>query len=54
MKKKQPRREKFLAKMEAAVRWTGPLALIEAPYPKVTLKERKLMALKTKVRIYFF
>jgi hypothetical protein len=35
MKKKQARREKFLAEMEAAVPWTHLLALIAPHYPKV-------------------
>jgi IS5 family transposase len=34
MKKKQTRREKFLAEMEAVVPWTRFLALIEPHYPK--------------------
>jgi hypothetical protein len=35
MKKKQTRRERFLAEMEAVVPWTRLLALIEPHYPKV-------------------
>jgi IS5 family transposase len=34
MKKKQTRREKFLAEMEAVVPWTRLLALIEPHYPE--------------------
>ena len=35
MKKKQTRRELFLAEMDAVVPWTRLLALIEPHYPKV-------------------
>jgi hypothetical protein len=37
MKKKQTRREKFLAEMEALVPWSRRLALIEPHYPKVSV-----------------
>jgi len=33
-KRKQPRRERFLAEMEQVVPWSGLVALIEPHYPK--------------------
>ena len=54
MKKKQTRREKFLAEMEAVVPWTRLLGLIEAHYPKVGPKGgRPPMPLETMLRVYF-
>ena len=54
MKKKQTRREKFLAEMDAVVPWTRLLALIAPHYPKVGLKGgRPPMPLETMLRIYF-
>jgi IS5 family transposase len=54
MKKKQTRREKFLAEMEAVVPWTRLLALIEPHYPKVGPKGgRPPMPLETTLRVYF-
>jgi hypothetical protein len=48
MKKKQTRREKFLAEMEAVVPWSRLLALIEAHYPKAGPKGgRSPMPLET-------
>ena len=54
MKKKQTRREKFLAEMEAVVPWTRLLALIEPHYPKSGPKGgRPPMPLETMLRVYF-
>jgi IS5 family transposase len=54
MKKKQTRREKFLAEMEAVVPWTRLLALIEPHYPKAGPKGgRPPMPLETMLRVYF-
>lgn len=54
MKKKQTRREKFLAEMEAVVPWTRLLALTERHYPKAGQKGgRPPMPLETMLRIYF-
>jgi transposase len=54
MKKKQTRREKFLAEMEAVVPWSRLLALIEPHYPKVGPKGgRPPMPLETMLRVYF-
>jgi len=54
MKKKQTRREKFLAEMEAVVPWTRLLALIEPHYPKARPKGgRPPMELETMLRVYF-
>jgi IS5 family transposase len=54
MKKKQTRRERFLAEMEAVVPWTRLLALIEPHYPKVGPKGgRPPMPLETMLRVYF-
>jgi hypothetical protein len=44
-KRKQPRRERFLAEMERVVPWSGLLALIEPYFPK-------LYALKTVLPIH--
>jgi len=38
MKKKQTRRERFLAEMDAVVAWMRLLALIELHYPKAGQK----------------
>ncbi len=54
MKKKQTRREKFLAEMETVVPWAQLLALIEPHYPKARPKGgRPPMPLETMLRIYF-
>jgi IS5 family transposase len=54
MKKKQTRREKFLAEMEAVVPWSRLLALIEPHYPKAGPKGgRPPMPLETMLRVYF-
>jgi len=54
MKKKQTRREKFLAEMEAVVPWTRLLALIDPHYPKAGPKGgRPPMPLETMLRVYF-
>ena len=54
MKKKQTRREKFLAEMEAVVPWTRLLALIEPHYPKAGPKGgRPPMSLETMLRVFF-
>ena len=36
-KRKQTRRERFLAEMEQVVPWSGLVALIEPHYPKVAV-----------------
>ena len=54
MKKKQTRREKFLAEMEEVVPWTRLLALIEPHYPKRGARGgRPPMPLETMLRVYF-
>jgi len=54
MKKKQTRRELFLAEMDAVVPWTRLLALIEPHYPKAGPKgDRPPILLETMLRIYF-
>ena len=54
MKKKQTRRERFLAEMEAVVPWSRLLALIEPHYPKAGPKGgRPPMPLETMLRVYF-
>ncbi|MCA0957398.1 IS5 family transposase [Mameliella alba] len=54
MKKKQTRREQFLAEMEAAVPWSLLLALIEPHYPKAGPKGgRPPMPLETMLRVHF-
>jgi hypothetical protein len=54
MKKKQTRREKFLAEMDVVVPWTRLLALIEPHYPKAGPKGgRPPMPLETMLRVYF-
>ena len=54
MKKKQTRRELFLAEMDAVVPWTRLLALIEPHYPKAGRKGgRPPMLLETMPRVYF-
>ena len=54
MKKKQTRREKFLAEMDTVVPWPRMLALIGPHYPKVGPKGgRPPMPLETMLRIYF-
>jgi IS5 family transposase len=52
-KKKQTRREKFLAEMEQAVPWTELLAVIEPHYPKVGRRGRQPYPLATMLRLYF-
>ena len=54
MKKKQTRRELFLAEMDLVVPWTRLLALIAPHYPKAGPKGgRPPMMLETMLRIYF-
>lgn len=54
MKKKQTRREKFLAEMDEVVPWTRLLALIEPHYPKHGARGgRPPMPLETMLRVYF-
>ena len=54
MKKKQTRREKFLAEMEAVVPLSRLLALIEPYYPKAGPKGgRPPMPLEVMLRVYF-
>lgn len=50
-KRKQTRRERFLAKMDQVVPWSGLLALIEPYYPKAG-GGRKLYPLETMLRIH--
>ena len=52
-KKKQTRREKFLAEMEAVVPWARLMALIEPHYPKAGPKGgRPPMPLEVMLRVY--
>jgi transposase len=54
MKKKQTRREKFLAEMEAVVPWGRLLVLIEPHYPKAGPRGgRPPMPMETMLRVYF-
>ena len=54
MKKKQPRRELFLAEMDVVVPWGRLLALIAPHYPKLGPKGgRPPMPLETMLRVYF-
>ena len=54
MKKKQTRREKFLAEMDAVVPWARLLTLIAPHYPKVGPRGgRPPMPLETMLRVYF-
>jgi len=54
MKKKQTRRELFLAEMDAVVPWSRLLALIEPHHPKAGRKGgRPPMPLETMLRVYF-
>ena len=54
MKKKQTRRELFLAEMDAVVPWGRLLALIAPHYPKAGSKGgRPPMPLATMLRVYF-
>ena len=52
-KKKQTRRERFLAEMEAVVPWSELLAVIEPHYPKAGRRGRQPMPLLSMLRIYF-
>lgn len=52
-KKKQTRRERFLAEMEAVVPWAALLAVIEPHYPTSGRRGRPPMPLATMLRIYF-
>ena len=52
-KKRQTRREKFLAEMEQAVPWTALLAVIEPYYPKSGRRGRQPYPLATMLRLYF-
>lgn len=51
-KRKQTRREVFLAEMDQVVPWTALLALIEPHYPKVG-RGRRPYPLATMLRIHF-
>lgn len=54
MKKKQTRREKFLAEMDVVVPWPRLLALIEPHFPKVGPKGgRPPMPIETMLRVHF-
>jgi len=54
MKKKQTRRERFLAEIDAVVPWVRLLALIAPHYPKVRPKGgRPPMLLEMMLRVYF-
>ena len=54
MKKKQTRRELFLAEMDAVVPWGRLLALIAPHYPKVGPKGgRPPMPIEVMLRVYF-
>jgi IS5 family transposase len=52
-KKKQTRREKFLAEMERAIPWDALLAVIEPHYPQAGRRGRQPMPLSAMLRIYF-
>lgn len=52
-KKRQTRREKFLAEMEQVVPWTELVAVIEPHYPKSGRRGRPPMGLESMLRIYF-
>ena len=52
-KKKQTRRERFLAEMEAVVPWAALLEVIEPHYPKSGCRGRQPMPLPVMLRIYF-
>ncbi|WP_228719894.1 IS5 family transposase [Methylococcus geothermalis] len=52
-KKKQTRREKFLAEMEQAVPWPELLAVIEPHDPKAGWRGRQPYPLATMLRLYF-
>ena len=52
-KKKQTRREKFLAEMDQVVPWEELLALIEPHYRGKSQRGRPAMALESMLRIYF-
>jgi len=53
VKKKQARREKFLAEMEKAAPWQALLAVIEPHYPQSGRKGRQPMPLQAMLPIYF-
>jgi len=52
-KKRQTRREKFLAEMEQVVPWKDLIAVIEPHYPKAGRRGRPPMPLASMLRIYF-
>jgi IS5 family transposase len=52
-KKKQTRRELFLAEMDQVVPWTALLSVIEPHYPTSGRRGRPPMPLETMLRIYF-
>ena len=52
-KKKQTRREKFLAEMEQAVPWSELLEVIEPHYPKAGRRGRQPFPLATMLRLHF-
>jgi transposase, IS5 family len=51
-KKKNPRREKFLARMEEVIPWAKLLAVLEAHYPKGQ-RGRPPVGLERMLRVYF-
>lgn len=52
-KKRQTRRERFLAEMETVVPWIELLAVLTPHYPKTGRRGRPPMPLETMLRIYF-
>ena len=52
-KKRQTRREKFLAEMEQVVPWTELVSVIEPYYPRAGRRGRPPMPLESMLRIYF-
>ena len=52
-KKRQTRREKFLAEMDQVVPWAALVALIEPHYPKAGRRGRQPMPLGSMLRMYF-
>jgi len=51
-KKRQTRREKFLAEMEQVVPWTELVGVIAPYYPKAGRRGRPPMPLESMLRIY--
>ena len=52
-KKKQTRRERFLAEMDQVVPWAQLIALIEPHYSNKGRRRRTPMPLQSMLRIYF-